>query len=226
MSLPTPAVIEFINAPVNAWLARLESTLARHCRRHGLSVQFERSQVEGVPAQLRLGGEDIALAGLAKYPQAEMAELLRLRIARSAGLSTILFVCTGNAIRSQVAEALVNHFHQDRWAAFSAGTMPMAVTTDTVEVMEEIGIHLKGRFAKSVDLFRECRFDRVVILCSDAGTRCPVFPYSGPVDALHFDDPMAHDALSGAIHFGFKGQIRTLRKRMQTALQAYLEQAA
>ncbi len=223
MLLPAPAIVEFINGPGNAWLERLEAVLRGHYRRHGLEVQVRRSRVHGAPARLRLGGEDIDLDRLASHAEAEMGELLRMRVARSAGLSTILFVCTGNAIRSQIAESLVNHLFGERWAAFSAGTLPMGITSDTVEVMAEIGVDMNGRFAKHVDLFRECRFDRVVILCSDAGTRCPVFAYSGHTDQMHFDDPMAHDVLSGAIYFSYKSQLRSLRKRMQRAVQSYLE---
>ncbi|MBI5846520.1 MAG: transglycosylase SLT domain-containing protein, partial [Nitrospirae bacterium] len=115
-------------------------------------------------------------------------ELIRYRAARDVGISTILFVCTGNAVRSQIAEGIVNHFYQDRWAAFSAGTMPMEVQKDVIRVMNEIGIDLAGHWSKHVDLFMDCTFDRVVILCSDAGTRCPDFSYAGRKDQMNFDD--------------------------------------
>ena len=150
-------------------------------------------------------------------------ELLRLRTAKSAGLRTALFVCTGNAIRSQIAEGLVNHFFGDEWAAFSAGTMPMGVQKDTIAVMREIDIGIEGQFAKDVDLFKDCAFDKVVILCSDAGMRCPVFPYAGETDHMAFDDPLSPDILAGAIYFSYKSQLRSLRNQLRKAICSYIE---
>ncbi|MHB8166704.1 MAG: arsenate reductase/protein-tyrosine-phosphatase family protein, partial [Sulfuricella sp.] len=76
----------------------------------------------------------MATEKLTAYPERGLSELQRLRTAKSEGLRTILFVCTGNAIRSQIAEGIVNHFFGDKWAAFSAGTMPMGVQKDTIAV--------------------------------------------------------------------------------------------
>lgn len=149
-------------------------------------------------------------------------ELLRYRAAREAGLSTVLFVCTGNAVRSQIAEGIVNHFHRDTWAAFSAGTMPMEVQKDVIRVMKEINIDLSSHWSKHVDLFEDCTFDRVVILCSDAGTRCPDFPYAGRKDQMNFDDPLSPEVLAGGICFSYRARIRSLRGEIQTAVAKYL----
>lgn len=150
-------------------------------------------------------------------------ELLRFRIARSAGLRTILFVCTGNAIRSQIAEGIVNHFYGDKWAAFSAGTMHMGLQQETIAVMREIDIDIYGQFAKNVDLFKDCAFDQVVIICSDAGRRCPIFPYAGKTDHMAFDDPLSPDVLAGAIFFSYKSQIRSVRNQIRKEICAYVE---
>ncbi len=160
---------------------------------------------------------------LTDHAERGLSELLRLRTARSTGLRTILFVCTGNAIRSQIAEGIVNHFFGGKWAAFSAGTMPLGVQKDTIAVMREIDIDLSGQFAKNVDLFKDCAFDQVVILCSDAGSRCPVFPYAGKTDHMTFDDPLSPDILAGAIFFSYKSQLRSLRNQMKKAICPYIE---
>lgn len=152
-------------------------------------------------------------------------ELIRYRAARDVGISTILFVCTGNAVRSQIAEGIVNHFYQDRWAAFSAGTMPMEVQKDVIRVMNEIGIDLAGHWSKHVDLFMDCTFDRVVILCSDAGTRCPDFSYAGRKDQMNFDDPLSPELLAGGICLSYRSRIRSLRNEIQKALDRYLKGA-
>jgi pyruvate,water dikinase len=151
-----------------------------------------------------------------------LRELARLDSAECAGMRTILFVCTGNAIRSQIAEALVNHYFGDRWAAFSGGTMPMGVHKDTIEVMREIGIDLSGQFAKDVELFKDCAFDQVVILCSDAGSNCPVFFHSGKTDQMSFDDPLSPNVMADAIVFSYKSELRSLRKEMQKDICAYI----
>jgi arsenate reductase len=217
-------LVEFVNTRGSALSARIEEQLLWLFRSLRVQVQI-RHRVDAADADafVVLNGERLELAGLAAFPKAELAELLRLRVAKAAGLRTVLFVCTGNAVRSQIAEGLVNHLFHGEWVAFSAGTMPMGIHKETIAVMREIGINLSGRFAKSVELFRDCTFDQVVILCSDAGTRCPVFPYAGEVDHLFFDDPLAADIMAGAILLGFKSQIRALRQQMQKALVAYLE---
>lgn len=220
--MPGSAVVEFVNVPGGAWLARLESLVIGAYCAQGVAARLRHRDEPGAPAHLQMADERLAVTDIAACDERELGEWLRLRAARAAGRSTVLFVCTGNAVRSQMAEGLVNHFYGLRWSAFSAGTMPMGLARDTVAVMAEFGIDLNGHFAKSVDLFRNCRFDRVAVLCSDAGTRCPVFEYAGEVDALPFDDPMAPDALSGAIRFGFKSDLRALFKRMKRQLADYL----
>src|SRR3990170_2440197 len=91
----------------------------------------------------------------------------RFADAKARGFKTVLFVCTGNAARSQMAEAIVNHRLGDVWAAFSAGTIPMMVHPMAAAVMTEKGIDMKGKSAKHIDSFQECAFDLVVLLCSD-----------------------------------------------------------
>ena len=153
-------------------------------------------------------------------------ELARLRGARSAGLQTILFVCTGNSIRSQMAEALVNHHYAGRWAAFSGGTLPRPLHADTVAVLGEIGVDATRQFAKHVDSFRDADFDRVVVLCADADRHCPVFPHAGGTDRLTFEDPLWTDALAGAIVFSYKPRLRALRDDMTATLAAYIDGGA
>lgn len=154
------------------------------------------------------------------------SELARLRGARSAGLQTILFVCTGNSIRSQMAEALINHHYAGRWAAFSAGTLPRPLHAETVAVLGEVGIDATRQFAKHADAFRDADFDRVVVLCADADRHCPVFPHGGGTDRLTFEDPLWTDALAGAIVFSYKPRLRALRDEMMATLFAYIDSGA
>jgi arsenate reductase len=102
----------------------------------------------------------------------------------------VLFLCTGNSARSQIAEAVVNHFLGDRWEAHSAGTAPVGfVHPLAVEVLAEWGIAIASLRSKSVEELRGVAFDLVVTLCDDAAEQCPV--WMGPGDCVHvgFPDP-------------------------------------
>jgi arsenate reductase len=131
-------------------------------------------------------------------------EILKCKIAKAAGIKTILFVCTGNAVRSQIAEAVVNHFLKDRWVAFSAGIMSMEVNKNVIKVLKEIGIDISKNRSKHIDIFKNCSFDRIITLCSDADRFCLIYPDYNEKDTIVFHDPIT----SG---FGF-GQLSLLRK--------------
>jgi len=101
----------------------------------------------------------------------------------------ILFLCTGNSCRSQMAEAIVNHFLGDRWSASSAGIHPTGfVHPMALQALEEIGIHHTG-FSKSVEGFRQQPFDLVITVCDDAAENCPVWLGQGRRAHLGFIDP-------------------------------------
>lgn len=101
----------------------------------------------------------------------------------------ILFLCTGNSCRSQMAEAFVNNLPDGNWLAYSAGTHPTGfVHPKAVQALEEIGIQHQGR-SKSVDEFQGQAFDWVITVCDSAAEECPV--WLGPGRRLHlsFPDP-------------------------------------
>jgi arsenate reductase len=111
----------------------------------------------------------------------------------------ILFLCTHNAARSQIAEAFINAWFGDRYVARSAGSEPTEVHPCAIEVMAELGIDISRQRAKSLNEFDDTPFDYVVTMCADAAENCPIFP--GGVSYLHhpFDDP-GPVAESGAEH--------------------------
>ncbi|MFZ3209327.1 MAG: arsenate reductase ArsC [Geobacteraceae bacterium] len=102
---------------------------------------------------------------------------------------TVLFLCTHNSCRSQMAEGLVNHFLGDRFHAFSAGTEATRVNPLAVQVMAELGIDISGQHSKTVEGFAGHCFDYVITLCGDANEKCPIF--FGGVERIHmgFIDP-------------------------------------
>ena len=101
----------------------------------------------------------------------------------------ILFLCTNNSIRSQMAEGLMRHTHGNEYDVFSAGTNPTHVNPSAIEVMREIGIDISGQKSKSVKKFEGSVFDVVVTVCDNAKESCPIFP--GAKEMIHhsFADP-------------------------------------
>lgn len=105
-------------------------------------------------------------------------------------MKNVLFVCTGNSCRSQMAEALVNEHLHGEWTAFSAGTAPEGyVHPMAIEALREQGIIHNGR-SKHVEVFDGIRFDVVITLCDSANGACPAWVGSG-AQRVHmpFRDP-------------------------------------
>lgn len=101
----------------------------------------------------------------------------------------VLFLCTGNSARSQMAEAIVNARMGDEWRAVSAGTQPTGlVHPKAKEALAEIGIEHSGR-SKHAAEFRDVPFDLVVTVCDDAAENCPVWLGQGRRVHLGFPDP-------------------------------------
>ena len=106
------------------------------------------------------------------------------------GRSTVLFLCTGNSCRSQMAEGLVNRFLGDTWEAFSAGTQPSGyVHPMAIKTMAELGIDISTHRSRSTDEYRDVTFDRVVTVCDHAAQNCPAWLGKGVVKHIGFPDP-------------------------------------
>ncbi len=103
----------------------------------------------------------------------------------------VLFVCTHNSSRSQMAEGLLRALKGDRWEAYSAGTAPTEVHPGAIAVMAEIGIDIRGHRAKGLDAFKGIAFDEVVTVCDHAQESCPVVPGGGVKRHQSFEDPAA-----------------------------------
>jgi arsenate reductase len=102
----------------------------------------------------------------------------------------VLFLCTGNSARSQMAEGAVNHYLGDEWKAYSAGTRPAGyVHPLALRAMSELGIDISRQHSKSADDFREVEFDTVVTVCDDAAENCPVWLGNGRKVHIGFEDP-------------------------------------
>ncbi len=122
----------------------------------------------------------------------------------SAEKKKVLFICTHNSARSQMAEGLMNALRGDEYTARSAGTEPSEVNPYAVRVMQEIGIDISGHHSKSLELFLDQDFDYVVTVCDHANEACPFFP--GGKERVHkgFQDPAAVEGPEEVMLAGFR----------------------
>jgi arsenate reductase len=101
----------------------------------------------------------------------------------------VLFLCTGNSCRSQMAEGWARHLKGDVIEAYSAGIEPHGLDPKAVKVMAEAGVDISGHRSKHLDEVKEIAFDYVVTVCDQAHESCPLFPGRTRVVHVGFDDP-------------------------------------
>jgi len=131
----------------------------------------------------------------------------------------ILFLCTGNSARSQMAEALLRHYGNGRFAAYSAVTRPAErVHSLAIAAMEQIGIPLDGQFPKTLDTLmrdRDLSWSYVITTCDEAEEACPTFP--GDTKRIHWDfpDPVAAPGMDDERLRAFRVVRDEIRRRVQ-----------
>ncbi len=101
----------------------------------------------------------------------------------------VLFLCTGNSCRSQMAEGWLRNLAGDRFEVVSAGTHPVGLNPYAVTVMGEAGVDISNHVSERVDPYLEQRFDYVITVCDHAQEACPVFPCAASKLHWNFDDP-------------------------------------
>jgi len=137
-------------------------------------------------------------------------------------VARVLFLCTHNSARSQMAEGLLRRLAGDRFEVASAGTEARGVNPLAVRAMADIGVDLRGHTSKTLDRFLGERWDYVITVCDNANESCPVFP--GPVTRLHwsFDDPSAASGGDEQRLLVF----RRVRDEIRARIEAWLAQQA
>ena len=136
-------------------------------------------------------------------------------------IKRVLFVCTGNTARSQMAEAIVNARLGDSWEAYSAGTHPTGfVHPVALVVLEQIGIHHSGR-SKSIEEFQGMTFDLVVTLCDSADRNCPSIPGQGKRLHISFPDPTFTPGNYADIRTGFVTVREDIEKKIIPLLKKF-----
>lgn len=182
-------------------------------------LSARRSSFDAREAYYRLDleryGELITEAGAALNPALRLAPALPVGGPQPA---RVLFLCTGNSSRSQIAEALLQQLSNGAVEAFSAGSRPKPLHPNAVRVMKTRGIDISQRRSKAVDQFTRTRFDYVVSLCDRVREVCPEFP-GGP-EAIHWSisDPAAEPGSDAETYPAFERITAELETRIRFML--------
>ncbi len=130
----------------------------------------------------------------------------------------ILFLCTGNSCRSQMAEGWARHLKKGEIEAVSAGIARHGMNPFAVRVMQEAGVDMSAHTSKTLDDLPSLEFDAVVTLCGHANETCPFFP--GPVRRVHqgFDDPPS--LCTGMTD---EGEILAVYRRVRDEIRLFVE---
>jgi arsenate reductase len=135
----------------------------------------------------------------------------------------VLFLCTGNSARSQIAEAFLRKYAGDRSEVYSAGLKPKGINPYTVQVMEEVGIPLDGHHSKPLtEYMGRVGFDYLITVCDDADENCPFFPGMGQRMHWGFEDPAAFAGSEEETLAKF----REVRGRIDERIQGWLAELA
>ena len=136
-------------------------------------------------------------------------------------MKKVLFLCTGNSCRSQLAEAIVNARMGDMWQAVSAGTKPAGyIHPKALEALSEIGIQHTGS-SKRVDEFQGVDFDLVVTVCDSAAEECPVWLGKGQRVHHSFPDPAKAEGTDEEVMEVFRAVRDDIEKEMIALLKTY-----
>ncbi len=130
----------------------------------------------------------------------------------------VLFLCTGNSARSQMAEGLLRHLAGGQFDVYSAGTHPVGLNPGAVEAMQELDIDISAQRSKHVDEFIDQAFDYVVTVCDRAKDSCPCWPHTGHIIHWNFDDPAA---VIGSPEERCKA-FHTVRDQIKTRIEGFL----
>ncbi len=129
----------------------------------------------------------------------------------------VLFLCTGNSARSQIAEGLLRHLSKDLTEVFSAGTEPRdAVHPMAIKVMAEHGIDISSQRPKDVESFADQKFDYVITVCDRAKESCPVIPGA---EMIHWSFPDPAEAAEENQEIAFRDTFTNLKKRIEHFLR-------
>jgi arsenate reductase len=136
----------------------------------------------------------------------------------------VLFLCTGNSCRSQMAEGWAKHLKRESMDAYSAGVQPHGMNKLAVAVMKEAGVDISGHHSKHLDELKDLTFDYIVTVCDHANESCPRFGGKTKIVHMGFDDPprLAKSAGDEQEALGHYRRVRDEIRRFVERIEEYL----
>ena len=133
----------------------------------------------------------------------------------------VLFICTGNACRSQIAHGLLRDMAGDRFEVFSAGSHPSRVHPMSVAVMKEVGVDISHHTSDFVDDYLDKGIDIAITVCDNANQSCPTFP--GNAERIHWsiDDPFKGWNFDTSKMDSFRETRREIKEKLETFLESH-----
>jgi protein-tyrosine-phosphatase len=216
---------------LTAALGRPQNLVSYHLARlrSARLVSARRSSADGRDAyysvDLARCGELLAAAGGALHPGLALAPPAAERDGGDPHPARVLFLCTGNSTRSQMAEALLRHVAGDAVEVRSAGSQPKSVHPNAVRTMREHGIDIGGQQAKHLRTFARRRFDYVITLCDRVREVCPDFP-GGP-ERIHWSiaDPSLEGGSDEESYPAFQRTAAEIERRVRFLLHVIQQSA-
>ena len=134
----------------------------------------------------------------------------------------IIFICTGNSCRSQIAEGITRHLASNKFDVYSAGSHPTEIHPTAIKVMSEVGVDISHHKSDSISRFVNENMDVVVTVCENADKACPVFP--GKVERIHWsiEDPFQEGNLDSHDLVNFRKTREDLTVRIKNFLKSRL----
>jgi arsenate reductase (thioredoxin) len=130
----------------------------------------------------------------------------------------VLFLCTHNSARSQMAEGLLRVLGRGKFESFSAGTEQTRVRPEAIAAMAELGIDINGQTSKTLDIYLNEPFDEVITVCDSANESCPVFPGARTRRHWSIDDPSGVKGSDEERLAAFRRARDDIRQRIETEL--------
>tara|TARA_B100001964_G_scaffold86443_1_gene97399 strand:- start:2 stop:421 length:420 start_codon:yes stop_codon:yes gene_type:complete len=133
----------------------------------------------------------------------------------------VLFICTGNSCRSQIAHGLLQDMAPDQFDVFSAGSHPSRVHPMSIAIMEEVGIDISHHTSDYVDDYLDTGIDIAITVCDSANQACPTFP--GEVERIHWriDDPFRGWNYKNSQLDSFRETKRDIQRRLESFLESH-----
>jgi arsenate reductase len=190
----------------------------------GVAIAYAVSPIDLIPDFIPVIGylDDLLILPLLIWiavrliPKSVIIECRQINMAETK--KRVLFLCTHNSARSQMAEGLLRALSNSSVDVFSAGTVVTSVRPEAITVMQEVGINIRGQESKTLERYRDEPFDLVITVCDSASEACPIFPNAQERWHWSMDDPSQVEGAEAKRLNAFRRARDELRRRIEATI--------